>query len=186
MSFLLTLETLSDARLAATIDNAGHGALIVGVVEMRSELLLLVEDVIDLCDELAAPNGETGDLIAELAESADEWAMALYVDGKRIGKLVYHEVRAAFDARPSPKLIVADLQPEGGVSEQMRVALAAALSRMKQDRNDLAELGSDIRRIGKAEYELIPETLDPEYTDGVAEYDRVIALCCAALEGGAA
>jgi hypothetical protein len=99
MSVLLALETLSDARLSATIDNAGHGALIVGVVEMRSELLLLAEDVIDLCAELDAPNGETGDLIAELAEAADEWAVALYVDGKRIGKLDFDEVRAAFAAK---------------------------------------------------------------------------------------
>lgn len=127
MSNLLELAATSDARLVATINNAGHIALIAGVAEMRSELLLLGEDVIDLCAEMADPNGETGDLVNELAETADEWAMALYVDGQKIGKLDFDEVRAAFDARIIPEvdegspcadcpLIVADLQSEGGAS----------------------------------------------------------------------
>lgn len=135
MPNLMELAATSDARLVATISNGrprhrqGHFAVIVGVVEMRSELLLLAEDVMDLCAELASPNGETGDLIAELAETADEWAMALSVDGEMLGKLAFDNVRAAFDARPAVEpdegspcaacpMIVADTQADAGGAER--------------------------------------------------------------------
>ncbi|SBW13060.1 hypothetical protein KL86APRO_40082 [uncultured Alphaproteobacteria bacterium] len=129
MSNLLVLDRLDDARLLARVSNDGHSALIVGVVEMRSELLLLAEDVMDLCAELAAPNAETGDLIAELAETADEWAIALSVDGEMLGKLAFDDVRAAFDARPvfepdegsscaACPMIVADTQLDAGMTDR--------------------------------------------------------------------